>query len=70
MTGLMSESICLALQGNSGDAQSAIRAALDGAPEIGSYFESACYPNLALAHLAAGDISAAWEACERALADH
>ena len=67
MTGLMSESICLALQGNSSDAQSAIRTALDGAPEIGSYFESACYPNLALVHLAAGDVSAAWEACERAL---
>jgi DNA-binding CsgD family transcriptional regulator len=67
MTGLMSESIALALQGNSGGAQIAISAALEGASEIGSYFESACYPNVALAHLAGGDVSAAWEASERAL---
>jgi predicted ATPase/class 3 adenylate cyclase/DNA-binding CsgD family transcriptional regulator len=67
MTGLMGESIVMALQGNASGAQSAIAAALDGASEIGDYFESACCPNVALAYLAGGDIPAAWEACERAL---
>jgi predicted ATPase/class 3 adenylate cyclase/DNA-binding CsgD family transcriptional regulator len=67
MTGLMSESISLSFQGEGENAGHAIAAALDAAPEIGDYFESACYPNVALAHLARGDILAAWEACERAL---
>jgi DNA-binding CsgD family transcriptional regulator len=67
MTALMAESIVLAFQGNASGAQIAISAALDRASEIGDYFESACYPNVALAYLAGGDISAAWEACERAL---
>jgi predicted ATPase/class 3 adenylate cyclase/DNA-binding CsgD family transcriptional regulator len=67
MTGMMSESIVAAFQGNSSGAKNAIFAALESASEIGDYFESACYPNLALAYLAGGEISAAWEACQRAL---
>jgi predicted ATPase/class 3 adenylate cyclase/DNA-binding CsgD family transcriptional regulator len=67
MTCLMAESIALAFQGNSNDARNSISAAMDGASEIGDYFESACLPNLALAHLAAGDASAAWAATEAAL---
>ena len=67
MTGLMSELIALSFQGNAAGAQLAISVALEGASEIGDYFESACHPNVALAYLADGDISAAWEACERAL---
>jgi predicted ATPase/DNA-binding CsgD family transcriptional regulator len=67
MTGLMSESIALSLQGDAARAHIAISVALEGAPEIGDYFESACHPNVALAYMAGGDISAAWEACERAL---
>ena len=67
MTGLMSESIILSYQGDAAGAHLAISKAVDGAPEIGEYFESACHPNVALAYLAGGDISAAWEACERAL---
>jgi DNA-binding CsgD family transcriptional regulator len=67
MTGLMAESIVLSYQGNAVGAHLAISKALDGAPDIGDYFESACHPNVALAYLAGGDISAAWQACERAL---
>ncbi|MGB9252284.1 MAG: LuxR C-terminal-related transcriptional regulator [Mycobacterium sp.] len=67
MTGYMSESILLSLQGDSSRAQIAISAASEGACDIGEYFESACYPNIALAYLAGGDVSAAWEACEHAL---
>jgi DNA-binding CsgD family transcriptional regulator len=67
MTGLMSESILLSFQGDSGRAQIAISAALEGAAEIGEYFERACTPNIALASLAGGDVAAAWEICERAL---
>jgi predicted ATPase/class 3 adenylate cyclase/DNA-binding CsgD family transcriptional regulator len=67
MTGLMSESIVLSFQGDSRHAQIAIGAALEGASEIGEYFEGACYPNLALAHLAAGEIAPAWAACQHAL---
>jgi DNA-binding CsgD family transcriptional regulator len=67
MTGLMSESILLSFQGDSGRAQTAISAALEGAAEIGEYFERACTPNIALAYLAGGDVSEAWEICERAL---
>jgi DNA-binding CsgD family transcriptional regulator len=67
LTGLMSESIALSSQGDAGGALATIRAALEGALEIGPYFESACYPNLALAHLADGDVDAAWAAAELAL---
>jgi predicted ATPase/class 3 adenylate cyclase/DNA-binding CsgD family transcriptional regulator len=67
MTALMSESIISAFRGDSATAQIAIATALEGAPDIGEYFESACYPNIALAHLAGGDIPAAWAACELAL---
>ena len=67
MTGLMTESILLSFQGDSGQAQIAISAAFDGATDVGEYFESACYPNIALAYIAGGDVTAAWEACERAL---
>ncbi len=67
MTGLMAESIVLSNQGDAAAARLAISAALDGAPDIGEYFESACHPNVALAYLAGGDISAAWAACQRAL---
>jgi predicted ATPase/class 3 adenylate cyclase/DNA-binding CsgD family transcriptional regulator len=67
MTGLMAESILLSFQGESSRAQIAISVASDGASEIGEYFESACTPNIALAYLAGGDVSAAWEACKRAL---
>jgi predicted ATPase/class 3 adenylate cyclase/DNA-binding CsgD family transcriptional regulator len=67
MTGRMSESIALSLQGDSAAALLAISTALDGASEIGDYFEYACYPNFVLAHLAAGDATAAWEAAQRAL---
>jgi len=67
MTGLMAESILLSFQGESGRARIAISAALEGASEIRDYFESARYPNVALAHLACGGLPAAWEACERAL---
>jgi DNA-binding CsgD family transcriptional regulator len=67
MTGLMAESIVQSFQGDAGRAQIAIAAASDGASEIGEYFETACTPNIAFAHLAGGDVSAAWAACERAL---
>jgi DNA-binding CsgD family transcriptional regulator len=67
MTGLMAESIVLSYQGDAAGAHLAISRALDGAPDIGDYFESACHPNIALAYLAGGDIPAAWRACERAL---
>ena len=67
MTGLMSESIALSLQGDVAGALRAISTRLDGASEIGEYFEYACYPNFVLAHLAAGDAPAAWEASQRAL---
>ena len=53
MTGLMSEAIALSFQGDAEGALLAISAAQDGAPEIGAYFEYACYPNFVLAHLAA-----------------
>ena len=65
MTGLMAESIILSLQGEPGGAQAAISAAVERASEIGSYFESACYSSAGLAAVARGDISAAWEACEK-----
>jgi predicted ATPase/class 3 adenylate cyclase/DNA-binding CsgD family transcriptional regulator len=67
MTALMSESIVMAFRGDATAAQIAIAAAHEGASEIGDYFESACYPNIALAHLAGGDVPAAWAACELAL---
>ncbi|WP_101949693.1 LuxR family transcriptional regulator [Mycobacterium sp. 3519A] len=67
MTGLMSESIILSFLGDAVGAGSAIAASCQGAPEIGEYFESACLPNIALAHLAAGDVAAAWDACQEAL---
>jgi predicted ATPase/class 3 adenylate cyclase/DNA-binding CsgD family transcriptional regulator len=67
MTGLMSESIALSFQGDAAGALRAITTSLDGASEIGEYFEYACYPNFVLAHLAAGDATAAWEASQRAL---
>ena len=67
MTGLMSESITLSFQGDAAGAQLAITAALDGAPEVGDWYESACHPTAVLASLAGGDIQAAWAACERAL---
>jgi DNA-binding CsgD family transcriptional regulator len=67
MTGLMAESIALSMQGDSRGAKTAINAALEGASEIGDYFESACYPNVALAHLAGGDVAAAWAVCGLAL---
>jgi DNA-binding CsgD family transcriptional regulator len=67
MTCLMAESIALAFQGDSNGALTAVSAAMDGAPEIGDYFESACLPNVALAHLAAGSTSAAWAATEAAI---
>ena len=67
MTGLMAEAILLSFQGDSSRARIAIAAAFEGATEIGEYFENACIPNIAFAHLAAGDVPAAWEACQRAL---
>lgn len=67
LTALMCESIIMAFRGDSTAAQFAIAAAFEGASEIGDYFESACYPNIALAHMAGGDIPAAWAACELAL---
>ncbi len=67
MTGLMSQSIELSLLGDAAGARNAIAASYEGAAEIGEYFESACLPNIALAHLAGGDVAAAWEICQRAL---
>ncbi|MBE1546403.1 putative ATPase/DNA-binding CsgD family transcriptional regulator [Mycobacterium sp. OAS707] len=67
LTGLMSESIALSSQGDARGARDKISEALEGALEIGPYFESACYPNVALACLADGDIAAAWAAAELAL---
>ena len=67
LTALMAESIGLAFQGDTRGAQIAIATALEGASEVGEYFESACHPNVALVYLASGDVSAAWEAGQRAL---
>ena len=72
MTGYMAESILLSFQGDPDRAQIAISAAFEGAAEIGEYFESACHPNVALAHLAGGHVTAAWDACQPVLStiDH
>jgi DNA-binding CsgD family transcriptional regulator len=67
MTCFMGQAVPLSFQGQSSSARAAVAVALENASEIGDYFESACYPNIALACLAGGDTSAAWEACEAAL---
>ena len=67
MTAYMSESIALSFQGDVAGALRAISTSLDGAAEIGEYFEYACYPNFVMVHLAAGDTAAAWEASQPAL---
>jgi predicted ATPase/class 3 adenylate cyclase/DNA-binding CsgD family transcriptional regulator len=67
MTCFMGQAVPLSFQGQSSSARAAVAVALESASEIGDYFESACYPNIALACLAGGDTSAAWEACEAAL---
>jgi DNA-binding CsgD family transcriptional regulator len=67
MTALMSESIALSFQGDVAGALRAISTSLASASEIGEYFEYACYPNFVMAHLAAGDAAAAWEASQPAL---
>jgi hypothetical protein len=44
MTGLMAESIALSYQGDAAGAHLAISRAVEGAPDIGDCFESACHP--------------------------
>ncbi len=62
-------SLALALQGDIDGARAAADEALDCSTQLGQYYDQACYGQLAITCLAAGDAAAAWEASKAAERD-
>ena len=67
--GLLGEAYALAMLGDIDGARAATDAALDGTTQLGHFYDQACYGQLAIIRLAAGDAPAAWEASKAAERD-
>ena len=67
--GLLGREHVLALQGDINGARAACDEALNCSAQLGHYYDQACYGQLAITCLAAGDAASAWEASKAAERD-